>query len=52
MLAAVAKTVVGVNPRLVKSVTCVETPALPVPYRLGLVLQICFPIDTREGVRY
>ena len=46
------KTVVGVNPCLVKSVTSVETPALPAPYGLGLVLQIYFPIGTREGLRY
>ena len=46
------KTVVGVNPGHVKSITNVETTALPVPYGLGLVLQIRFPIDTRDGIRY
>ena len=46
------KTVVGVNIGLVKSVTSMETPALPAPYGLGLVLQIHFPIGSREGVWY
>ena len=48
----VTKTVVGVNPGLVKSVMSVETPAFPAPFGLGLVLQIHFPIGTREGIRY